>query len=194
MGGTPRDGHRSRPVNRAVFLDRDGVINRIVVRDGRPCSPPSRDELEILPGVEAAIRALRAAGFLVIVVTNQPDVATGKQSRGVVEAMHRALAEQLMIDDFRVCYEVEREFSTRYKPKPGMLLEAAEEHGIDLRQSFMVGDRWRDVGAGRAAGCFTIFIDYGYKERRPDSPDATVASLLEAAEIILEKSVEDGAK
>lgn len=191
---SPGDGARSRPENRAVFLDRDGVINRVVVRDGRPCSPPSLGELEILPGVEAAIRALRAAGFLVIVVTNQPDVATGKQSRAVVEAMHRALAERLMIDDFKVCYEVEHKTSRHYKPKPGMLLEAAEEHGIDLRRSFMVGDRWRDVGAGRAAGCFTIFIDYGYKERRPDNPDASVASLLEAAEIILGRSVEDGTK
>ena len=188
------DGPRSRPENRAVFLDRDGVINRVLVRDGRPCSPPSLDELEILPGVEAAIRALRAAGFLVIVVTNQPDVATGKQSRAVVEAMHRALAERLTIDDFKVCYEVEHKTSRHYKPKPGMLLEAAHEHGIDLRRSFMVGDRWRDVGAGRAAGCFTIFIDYGYKERRPDNPDASVASLLEAAEIILGRSVEDGTK
>ena len=186
------DGARSRPENRAVFLDRDGVINRALVRDGRPRSPPSLDELEILPGVEAAIRALREAGFLVIVVTNQPDVATGKQSLAVVEAMHRALAERLMIDDFRVCYEVGHETSQHYKPKPGMLLEAAEENGIDLRHSFMVGDRWRDVGAGKAAGCFTIFIDYGYKERRPDKPDATVASLLEAAEIILEQSVEAG--
>jgi len=188
------DGPRSRPENRAVFLDRDGVINRVLVRDGRPCSPPSLDELEILPGVEAAIRALRAAGFLVIVVTNQPDVATGKQGLAVVEAMHRALAERLMIDDFRVCYEVEHKTSRHYKPKPGMLLEAAEEHGIDLRHSFMVGDRWRDVGAGKAAGCFTIFIDYGYKERRPDKPDATVASLSEAAEIILGRPVEDGTK
>ncbi len=191
---SPVDGARSRPENRAVFLDRDGVINRVVVRDGRPCSPPSLDELEILPGVEAAIRALRAAGFLVIVVTNQPNVATGKQSRAVVEAMHRALAERLMIDDFRVCYEVEHKTSRHYKPKPGMLLEAAKQYGIDLRQSFMVGDRWRDVGAGKAAGCFTIFIDYGYKERRPDKPDATVASLLEAAVIILGRPVEEGTK
>ena len=99
-----------------------------------------------------------------------------------------------MIDDFRVCYEVEHKTSRRYKPKPGMLLEAAEKNGIDLRHSFMVGDRWRDVGAGKAAGCFTIFIDYGYKERRPDKPDATVASLLEAAEIILGRPVEDGTK
>ena len=176
---------------RAVFLDRDGVLNRTVVRDQKPYPPASLAEFEILPGVPEALVRLRHTGFLLIVATNQPDVARGMQRREVVEAMHRRLKDELPLDDIKVCYEEDGPSCTCYKPKPGMLLEAAREHNIDLSRSYMVGDRWRDVGAGKAAGCFTIFIDHGYGEPLRESPDATCADLQKATSIILEHSTEN---
>lgn len=171
---------------RAVFLDRDGVINRAVVRDGKPYPPDSVAELEILPGVPQALAALRAAGFLNVVVTNQPDVATGKQRREVVEAMHARLARELAVDAIKVCYHAAADGCACRKPKPGMLLEAASDHGIDLATSYLVGDRWRDVAAGQAAGCrAAYFIDYGYREQQPAQPFVAVESLAAAARGIL---------
>lgn len=175
-------------MRRAVFLDRDGVLNKAFVRNGKPYPPTTLDEFEILPGVAEALGTLSRAGFLLIVATNQPDVASGKQRREVVEAMHKKLRDALPLDDIKVCYELDSPASTRYKPKPGMLLEAAHERGIDLSRSYMVGDRWRDVGAGRRAGCFTIFIDRGYAEPLAEAPDATCTDLPQAAVLILSHS------
>lgn len=173
---------------RAVFVDRDGVINRTVIRDGKPFAPATLAGLEILPGVREALERLRDAGFLLIVVTNQPDIARGTQTWDVVNAMHERLADELpMIAEFRVCPHDDKDNCDCRKPKPGMLLDAAREHGIDLAASFMVGDRWRDIEAGQRAGCRTIFVDYGYNERRPEAPDAIVGSLSEAADWILER-------
>jgi D-glycero-D-manno-heptose 1,7-bisphosphate phosphatase len=146
--------------------------------------------MEILPGVPQALKSLRDAGFLLIVVTNQPDVARGTQTRATVEAMHAHLLATLPLDEIKACYGTDSESCDCYKPKPGMLLEAETQYGIDLSRSVMVGDRWRDVGAGKAAGTFTIFIDYGYQERRPELPDATASSLTEAAAVILSGSLE----
>lgn len=171
--------------NRAVFVDRDGVINRAVVRSGKPYPPESREELEILSGVPEAVERLRRAGLLVIVATNQPDVATGKQEKSVVEAMHNQLREALRIDDIKVCYHADDDGCACRKPKPGMLVEAAGEWSIDLSRSYMVGDRWRDIEAGRAAGCRTFWIDYGYAEKPAENADAIVASLVEATDIIV---------
>ena len=174
-------------MKRAVFLDRDGVLNRAVVREGRPYPPATLEEFELLPGVEHAVLTLRQAGFLIIVVTNQPDVATGVQRRVVVEAMHDKLRAKGIFDDIRVCYHTDEDECDCRKPKPGMLVDAARKWQIDLRRSFIVGDRWRDVAAGKAAGCYTFLIDYAYQERRADNPDAVVASLEQASRLILQK-------
>jgi D-glycero-D-manno-heptose 1,7-bisphosphate phosphatase len=170
---------------RAVFLDRDGVINRAIVRGGKPYSPQSVDALEILPGVAEALERLRSAGYLNIVVTNQPDVGSGKLPRSSVEAMHAHLQAKLAIDVFKVCYHTDAENCECRKPKPGMILDAAQEFAIDLGKSYLVGDRWRDVGAAQAAGCRALFIDYGYSEQTPDKPYVAVNSLAEAAQFIL---------
>lgn len=172
-------------MNRAVFLDRDGVINRVVLRDGHPYPPPSVDKLEFLPGVAEAIDALHRAGFRIIVVTNQPDVATGLQRREVVEAIHERMRRLFPIDDIKVCYHVDQDGCLCRKPKPGMLLEAAKEWSLNLDQSSLVGDRWRDIGAGRAAGCKTILVGDGYTERQIEKPDAVVNSLFDASVLIL---------
>ncbi|MEO8007491.1 MAG: HAD family hydrolase [Betaproteobacteria bacterium] len=176
-------------MRRAVFLDRDGVINRSIVRDGKPFPPGSVAELEILAGVRDALVSLRSTGFLNIVVTNQPDMATGKQKIEIIEAMHRRLRLELALDDIKVCYHTDADQCDCRKPNPGMLLEAAKDHGIDLRQSYLVGDRWRDVAAGQAAGCGCFFVDYEYNEQRPVQPYVAVKSLSEAAGLILSNIV-----
>jgi len=177
-----------------VFLDRDGVVNRAVVRDGKPYAPATLDALEILPGVAEALGQLRAAGFLNVVVTNQPDVAAGRQRREVVEAMHERLRAALAIDAIKVCYHVDSDGCACRKPKPGMLLDAAREFGIDLGASFMVGDRWRDVAAAHAAGCRSYFLDLGYSEKSPEKPYVAVQSLPEAVLLILQSSRSQGKK
>jgi D-glycero-D-manno-heptose 1,7-bisphosphate phosphatase len=171
-------------VKRAVFLDRDGVINRAIVRDGKPYPPATSGEFEILPGVSLALAALKEAAFELIVVTNQPDVATGVQRREVVETFHDSLRAALPLDEIRVCYHVDTDDCPCRKPRPGMLLAAAQERGLDLDRSFMVGDRWRDVAAGRNAGCRTFLVAAGYRERPADRPDWVVDSLVEASDII----------
>ena len=179
--------NRDEVVNRrAVFLDRDGVINRAIVRGGKPYAPTSLAELDILPGVGDALRRLRAGGFLNVIVTNQPDVGAGKVTQAAIEGIHAFLRNKLAIDDVRVCYHTEPQNCDCRKPKPGMILSASHELGIDKARSFLVGDRWRDVGAAHAAGCKALFIDYGYSEKMPDKPYVAVNSLAEAAEIILQ--------
>jgi D-glycero-D-manno-heptose 1,7-bisphosphate phosphatase len=167
----------------AVFLDRDGVLNRAIVRNGRPYAPTRVEDLEVLPGVPEALARLR--GLLRLVVTNQPDVARGKTTQAAVDAMHARLRELLPIDAIYACTCVEGPGCDCYKPRPDMLIRAAAEWGVDFGKSFMIGDRWRDVGAGKAAGCRTIFIDYNYAERRPDSPDFVVQNLGQAVDIVL---------
>jgi len=170
---------------RAVFLDRDGVINRAYVREGRPYPPAGLAEIEFLPGVAQALTALHEAGFLLIVVTNQPDVARGITPREIIEEINNYLAAHLAIDEFRVCFHDDSDGCDCRKPLPGALLAAAKLHDIDLAKSYMVGDRWKDTEAGQKAGCKTIFIDYGYVEKQPESVDYRVKSLFEAAQIIL---------
>jgi D-glycero-D-manno-heptose 1,7-bisphosphate phosphatase len=176
-------------MRRAVFLDRDGVINRAVVRDGKPYPPSAVSDTVILPGVEEALTALHDAGYLLIVVTNQPDVARGATSRAAVEAINDYLNAHLMLDEFRTCYHDSKDGCDCRKPLPGSLLSAASQYSIDLNLSYMVGDRWRDIEAGTRAGCKTIFIDYGYDEKQPEAPDFTVTSLLEASKIILREAL-----
>ncbi len=177
-------------MKRAVFLDRDGVLNRSILRGGRPYAPTTPGEFTLLPGVPQALRRLQGAGFLTIVVTNQPDIATGKQSPEDLTEMHRLLRQWVSVDDIKICCHTDADACECRKPRPGMLLAAASEHNIDLARSYMIGDRWRDVAAGPAAGCMTIFLDYGYDEARPESPDATVLDLPQAADWILRREEE----
>lgn len=172
-------------MRRAVFLDRDGVVNRAVLRDGKPYPPSTLADLRLLPGVREACRMLREAGFALILITNQPDIARGTANASEVGEMHSRLRRFLQLDDVRVCPHDDDARCDCRKPKPGLLLEAAQTLGIDLASSFVVGDRWRDVEAGQRAGCQTLFVDYGYRERQPDGPFTRVRSLLEAANWIL---------
>jgi D-glycero-D-manno-heptose 1,7-bisphosphate phosphatase len=170
---------------RAVFLDRDGVLNRPIIRARKPHPPATVGEVEILPGVPEACQKLKAAGFLLIVVTNQPDVARGAQRRETVEEINQLLRRHLPLDDIRVCYHDTPHGCHCRKPAPGLLREAAAAWGIELADSFMVGDRWTDIEAGHRAGCRTILIRDGYGEERKVAPDGRAASLPDAVNWIL---------
>jgi D-glycero-D-manno-heptose 1,7-bisphosphate phosphatase len=174
---------RRRP---AVFLDRDGVLNRTTVRNGTPYPPATADEADILPGVADALKRLADRGLTLIVVTNQPDVARGTQTREAVEQINARLGRELpMLNAFYVCYHDNADGCQCRKPGPGMLFQAATEHGIDLARSFLVGDRWSDVVAGAAVGCKTFLLDVPYSQCHRCTPDHVVADLQEAADRIL---------
>jgi D-sedoheptulose 7-phosphate isomerase len=173
-------------VRRAVFLDRDGVLTRAVIRDGKPYPPASLAELELEPDAAEALNRLKQQGLLLLVVTNQPDVARGKQQLSTIEEMHRFLKQHLPLDDIFACYHDDSDRCDCRKPAPGLLLRAASKHGVTLAASYMVGDRWRDIDAGAHAGTRTVWIDRHYAERGPTStPAARVGSAAEAAEWIL---------
>lgn len=179
-------------MSQAVFLDRDGVINRPTVLEGRPYPPRSVSEFVILPGVEDACRALKTAGYLLVAVTNQPDVGRGTLDRSVVEEIHRYMSGLLPIDLVLTCFHGGEKYGQPCqcrKPRPGMLRQAADQLRIDLSQSYMVGDRWRDIDCGKRAGCKTVFIDWGYAEDLREPPDHRATSLLDAARIILSRNV-----
>jgi D-glycero-D-manno-heptose 1,7-bisphosphate phosphatase len=172
---------------RAVFLDRDGVINANLERNGKPVAPTNLAEFQIFPRAANAVRRLKDAGFLIVVATNQPDVRTGLTPKATMDAMHDEIRRQMPIDDFSICLHVDADNCACRKPKPGLILAAAEKYNIDLDSSYIVGDRWRDVLAGQAAGCRTIFIDHGFAQDQPATADQTVKSLAQAAEFILEQ-------
>jgi D-glycero-D-manno-heptose 1,7-bisphosphate phosphatase len=168
----------------AVYLDRDGVLIASTVRDGVPHPPPSVERMQILPGVSESLQKLSAAGFCLIVITNQPDVARGTQTVEVVEQINAALRSALPIEAVYVCYHDDADRCDCRKPAPGMLLTAAREHEIDLSSSYMIGDRWSDVVAGQKAGCRTLLIARSYSRPERCNPDHVVADLKEAAERI----------
>ena len=173
---------------RAVFLDRDGVLNETIVgRDGVPRPPAGLDQFVLIPGVDDACRELHALGFVLIVVSNQPDVARGTQRQEVVETINQWLRETVPLDDIRVCYHDDADACACRKPKPGLLLEAARDWGVDLASSYMIGDRWRDVEAGHGAGCMTILVDSDPPEPVRREPTARVDSFVSATHWICDR-------
>jgi D-glycero-D-manno-heptose 1,7-bisphosphate phosphatase len=164
----------------AVFLDRDGVLNEVTIRDGIPVPPPSADAMELIEGVEEACARLRELGFVLVVITNQPDIARGAQTRDEVDRMHALLRRRLPLDEIIVCPHDDRDGCACRKPKPGMILDAAGRLGLDLDRSFSVGDRWRDVEAAQRAGVRSIFVERHYGQRPAVDADAVAASLLGA--------------
>jgi D-glycero-D-manno-heptose 1,7-bisphosphate phosphatase len=171
----------------AVFLDRDGTLNVQLVRDGMPYAPERIEDFRLYEGIPAGCSALKNAGYVLVVATNQPDVGRGTVKQEVIERMHAELQRLIPeIDRVEVSYDPGRgEKSLRRKPAPGMLLDAAKELGIDLSRSWMVGDRWRDVECGKAAGVRTVFIDFGYSDEGKSVADHNVKNFKEAVELIL---------
>lgn len=175
-------------MNRAVFLDRDGVVVGAEVVDGvpRPLAEPA-----VLSGVSESCEQLRQAGFLLVLVTNQPDISRGRTTRAAVDSVNERLQAELMLDLVQVCPHDDADHCACRKPAPGMLVEAAKALDIHLPTSFMVGDRWRDVEAGTRAGAHTVFIDHHYPERAPTAPDFIAASLCDAVPHILQRSSQE---
>jgi len=171
-------------MKRAAFLDRDGVINRANLIDGVPRPPSSVMEVEILEGVVKAIQLLKAHDFVPVVVTNQPDVARGRTSQIEVNQINAHIGALCGIEHFYTCVHDDDDLCVCRKPAPGLIIQSASVLGLDIPSSFMVGDRWRDIAAGQAAGCRSFFIDYSYLEKAPEEPFTTVFSLLEAARIM----------
>jgi D-glycero-D-manno-heptose 1,7-bisphosphate phosphatase len=178
---------------RAVFLDRDGVLNLPVVRDGQPHPPTSVEDFRLYDDVADGCARLKSAGFLLVVMTNQPDVGRGTQTREVIEAMHVKLQSALpSLDRVEICYHAGEHYGEPCdcrKPRPGLILRAAAELKIDLCGSYVIGDRWRDIDCARAAGCRAIFIARGYKERLRETPDFTVGNFRDAVNALLADTV-----
>lgn len=172
-------------MRRAVFFDRDGVLNRSLVVDRRPFAPVKLEDFEIFPQAVLALKRTQEAGYLNIVVTNQPDLQTGRQSKEILDKMHAKLLDALPLTEILVCPHVDDDGCDCRKPRPGMLLDAADRHGLCLEESWLVGDRWRDIQAGQAARCRCCFIDYGYSEGKPSGPYVSVGDVKEAVDIIL---------
>jgi len=177
-----------RTLRPAVFFDRDGVLNDAVVRDGRPYPPASVDQLRVDGYARAAVESLRARGFVTVIITNQPDVARGSQTVSAVEAINHEVQARTGVDAIYVCYHDDGDDCDCRKPKPGLILRASADMLLDPGRSFLVGDRRKDVLAGSAAGCATVFIDRGYAENVPSvSADLNARSLEEAVELILHR-------
>lgn len=172
----------------AVFLDRDGVINKPLIREGLPHTPICVEDFELYEDVPTGCARLADAGYLLVVVTNQPDAARGMQTRDAVDAMHKKLMELLpQIARIEVCWHAGAKWADPCdcrKPRPGMVLRAAKTLDIDLGNSFLIGDRWRDIDCGNLAGCRTIFVDRDYAEALRQAPDWSVRSFGQAVEVI----------
>jgi len=169
---------------KAVFLDRDGILNKAIVVHGKPYPPKSVNELVIPEGVKEGLKQLQELGYLLIVITNQPDVTRGTTPIKIVNDINNYLKQELNLDDIFCCFHDNADNCECRKPKPGMILTAAKEWNIDLESSFMVGDRWRDIETGKNAGIKTILIDFGYKEKYV-KPDYTSQNFIEATQIII---------
>ncbi len=173
-------------LTKAVFLDSDGVLNKAIIIDGKPLAPTTLAELDIPDEVKPSLDKLKAAGYLLICVTNKPDIERGLMTQADVDSIFNKMRSDLPLDDVFICY---KENSECYKPNPGLLLAATKKYNIDLTKSYMIGDRWRDVGAGQNAKCKTIWIDRNYAETNPSPPaDHTAYSLTDATQWILENN------
>lgn len=172
---------------KAVFLDRDGVLNHAVVQNGKPYPPAVVSEMTIPEDVYDALQLLKNAGFLLIGATNQPDVARGTTSKTTIEAINAKLMQTLPLTEIAVCYHDDAENCDCRKPKPGLLTAAAKKYALDLKQCFMIGDRWRDIEAGQKANCRTIWLNHQYSEKSPNHPDFVTTTLLDAASWIIQQ-------
>tara|TARA_B100001250_G_C19474946_1_gene646163 strand:+ start:174 stop:692 length:519 start_codon:yes stop_codon:yes gene_type:complete len=171
-------------MKKAIFLDRDGVLNNVNINNGKPFSPSSFKDFKLLPNVKSTIKKFKLLNYLCIVITNQPDISRGKISKNEVIKMNNFLKKQIEIDDLFVCYHDDDDKCECRKPKPGLLFFAKKKWGIDFEKSYLIGDREKDIFAGNLAGCKTIFIDNDYGEKKPSSQNFTITSLEQSLKII----------
>lgn len=172
----------------AVFFDRDGVLNKSVIKNGKPHPPANLTELEIAPDALTALTRLTQAGYVLIGATNQPDVARGTTDRATVDAINNAIMDCLPLTEIKVCFHDDADRCQCRKPKPGLLIQAAKDYAIDLPKSFMVGDRWKDIDAGKSANCTAIWLRTDYDEKQPSNMDYTALTLTDVANIICQQA------
>jgi D-glycero-D-manno-heptose 1,7-bisphosphate phosphatase len=170
-------------MNRAVFLDRDGVLVAVTTAGDAVVGAMSLNDFRLLPGIAAPLARLKAAGFLLVLVTNQPGIARGQLQADVLEEMHRRLTAAIPLDAIYLCPHADADNCDCRKPKPGMLLAAARKLSIDLQRSFFIGDTDRDRTAAEAAGVPFLLIDAPYNGSLRDA--RRVGGLEEAASFIL---------
>jgi D-glycero-D-manno-heptose 1,7-bisphosphate phosphatase len=171
-----------RPAMPAVFFDRDGVINEVVFRHGKPASPRSLEEFRLCGDIQQPLQELSAAGYRLFVVSNQPDVARGLLAPSVVDAISAQILALLPIERVLTCPHDDHDACACRKPKPGLLHELAQSEKLDLSRSFLVGDSWKDVRAGHDAGCTTILLQRDYNQGV--AADYVVDNMAEAAGIV----------
>jgi D-glycero-D-manno-heptose 1,7-bisphosphate phosphatase len=169
---------------RAVFLDRDGVIIETKVEFGRPIAIRKKNEIKMLGDATKGIKLLLNSGFELVIITNQPDVAKGITPIEHVNQIHKEISRLTGLKHFYICSHADSDSCECRKPKPGLLISASENLNLDLDNSFLIGDRWRDIASGQKAGCRCYFIDYGYNEAQPNPPFTRVHTLFEAATLI----------
>lgn len=172
--------------SKAVILDRDGVINEVFLQNGNPIPPRSLDELRIILGVSEAIHLLKSHGFIVLCLTNQPDVSRGTMTREGVEEINKHLEEELQIQEIFVCFHDDRDRCECRKPKPGGIEYFLAKYNLGRSSTYMIGDRWKDIEAGRAAGVNTVYIARDYAEKAPKDYTFSAPDLLTAAGQIVE--------
>jgi len=175
--------------NKCVFLDRDGVINLPIVINKKPYSPRRIEEFIFTSEIKNLISKVVNHGYKVIVITNQPDIASGDLSESLLNYFHQRIIDEMLVDDIFVCKHLSSDNCNCRKPKPGLILEAALKHKINLKESFFIGDRWKDVDAANNVECHSIFIDYGYREKLKTVPKNCVKNLNAAFEVILSKKI-----
>ena len=197
-------------MNRAIFLDRDGVLNALVYRPLTHMwdSPYTVEEFNLLPGVAQAVKLVKCLGFLTIVVSNQPGVAKGKCELEFLSVLNDKLQRELTLENTSIdaiyyCLHHPDGVLDSYKanchcrkPKPGLIIQAAKEHGINISASYLVGDRPVDITAGNSAGCKTIQVENTFNKESHSSQSArpiwTVPNLLSAVRQIEQEENQNG--
>lgn len=155
--------------NKAFFFDRDGILNKSILKKNKPYSPRNLRELILNFELVEFIKKLKKKNFKIIVITNQPDIKSGKLSKYTLRIINLIIKKKFYIDDFFICIHGRNENCHCRKPKPGLIIKASKKWNINLKESFFVGDRLKDMRAGEIVGCNTIFIDYDYDETKPKS-------------------------
>jgi D-glycero-D-manno-heptose 1,7-bisphosphate phosphatase len=156
-------------MSKVIFLDRDGVLNEPWIVNKRPYPPSGLESTAIMVGIREILAMLSKWGYLIICVTNQPDVGRGTQTLEDVGKINSFLMDNLPIDLMLTCFHKEEDECYCRKPKTGLFEQALKRYpNIEFNKSWMIGDRWKDMEAGKKAGCKTIFIDYEYDERQPE--------------------------
>ena len=174
--------------NKAVFLDRDGIIVIPEFRNGRSYAPRTLKNFKFYKSLNVYLKRLKKLNFINIVVTNQPDVQNGVISHQMLKKMNDIILDKFFIDDIEYCIHNSGSNCRRRKPNAGMLEDAAQKWNIDFSKSFIIGDRKSDIDAGKKIGVKTIFIDHDYKERKPTNVDFISESPIAGLKYIIKQN------